>query len=245
MLVPIVMAQDLSLIASERFVKANIKSNESVEMLADGFGLADINSDGFVSENELAMIINSVDFEINLTADEKSAKKTRLQEYFTQVDKNNDYKLDKKEYVAFMQKEAEFEAMAHIAKMQDLITKSPEEMVAENEANMAKLKSALGQLKEVPTEKLADNFIANISNAMADENYFQMDKDKNGCVTEEEYVDYMLIFAQDKTNNQESVHYQMTKNDWREMYRNEKKANSACLTKEEYINNFNEILVTD
>ena len=118
-------------------------------------------------------------------------------------------------------------------------------MVAENEANMEKLKSALGQLKEVPTEKLADNFIANISNAMADENYFQMDRDKNGCVTEEEYINYMLIFEQDKTNNQESVHYQMTKNDWQEMYRNEKKANSACLTKEEYINNFNDMMEID
>ena len=118
LLVPIVMAKDLSLIASERFVKTNIKSNESAEMLADGFGLADINSDGFVSENELAMIINSVDFEINLTANGKNAKKIRLQEFFTQVDKNNDYKLDQKEYVAFMQKEAEFEAMTLISKTQ-------------------------------------------------------------------------------------------------------------------------------
>ena len=118
-------------------------------------------------------------------------------------------------------------------------------MVAENEANMEKLKSALGQLKEVPTEKLADNFIANISNAMADENYFQMDRDKNGCVTEEEYINYMLIFAENTADSQGNGGYQMTKDDWREMYRNEKKANPTCLTKEEYINNFNDMMEID
>ena len=245
MFVPMVVAQDCSADVAERIMKAGVKSTESVELLSASFGISDINNDGFVSENELAMIINNVDAEIGLTANEKSAKKERLRKYFAQADKNNDHRLDKKEYIVLAQKEIEFEAKAQVAKAQSFANKSPEEIDAEIEANAEKIKSALNKLKEIPTEELANNFISGISNAMADENYFQMDRDKNGCVTEEEYVNYMLIFAENTADSQGSGDYQMTKDDWREMYHNEKKTNPTCLTKEEYINNFNDMLEID
>lgn len=244
LLVPTTVAQNLSGAEAQRFIQASVKSPQNVEILADSFGIADMNNDGFVSENEFAIMLKGVDFEPNLTKEEKNAKKARLQKYFVQADKNANHKLDKKEYIVLMQKEIEFEANAHLSKIQKFVEKSPEEMVAETNAAMDKLKSAITKLQEVPAEKLADKFIADISNAMADENYFQMDKNKDGCVTEDEYANYMIVFDKNINDSVKTDHLALTKDDWRELYQDEKKAAPNCLTKEEYIRNFNNTMET-
>ena len=46
------------------------------------------------------------------------------------------------------------------------------------------------------------------------------------------------IFAKNTDNFTED---NLSKDDWRELYQDEKKAKENCLTKEEYVRNFNEI----
>ena len=138
-------------------------------------------------------------------------------------------------------------------KINEMANKSPEEIMEEFNAQMAKAKEALDKLQNMPPEELADKFIDSISNNIAGENYFQMDKDKDGCVTEDEYVDYMIVFSKNvaenaaETENKNTA--EMSEEEWRSVYRNEEeKAKENCLTKEEYVRNFNQmadVVITD
>ena len=111
-------------------------------------------------------------------------------------------------------------------------------MINDLKEKMEKTKTTLDKFNSMSTEELSNKFINNISNNIAEENYFQMDKDKNGCVTEDEYAEYMVVFAKNTDNFTED---NLSKDDWRELYQDEKKAKENCLTKEEYVRNFNEI----
>ena len=88
---------------------------------------------------------------------------------------------------------------------------------------------------------MSDNIIGNISQGLAEENYFQMDKDKDGCVTADEYAEYMAVFSKNVAESNKDTMSDMPEADWREVYKDEKKAKENCLTKEEYIRNFNEM----
>ena len=103
---------------------------------------------------------------------------------------------------------------------------------------MDKAKVALNNFQKMSPDEIADKFLSGVSNNIAEENYFQMDKDKDGCVTEDEYAEYMVVFAKNTDNFTED---NLSKDDWRELYQDEKKAKENCLTKEEYVRNFNEI----
>lgn len=48
----------------------------------------------------------------------------------------------------------------------------------------------------------------------------------------------MVVFAK---NTDSFTEDNLSKDDWRELYQDEKKAKENCLTKEEYVRNFNEI----
>ena len=119
--------------------------------------------------------------------------------------------------------------------MQDMANKSPQEMINDLKEKMEKTKTTLDKFNSMSTEELSNKFINNISNNIAEENYFQMDKDKNGCVTEDEYAEYMVVFAK---NTDSFTEDNLSKDDWRELYQDEKKAKENCLTKEEYVRNY-------
>lgn len=222
----------------KKAVQEKLSESDINEMLDNSFDVSDVNSDGYISENEFGYLVNSVDIDLNLQESEKAQKKARLREYFKQFDKNGDSRLSKDEYMALLQKETEYEAQERIKKMQDMANKSPQEMINDLKEKMEKTKTALDKFNSMSTEELSNKFINNISNNIAEENYFQMDKDKNGCVTEDEYAEYMVVFAKNTDNFTED---NLSKDDWRELYQDEKKAKENCLTKEEYVRNFNEI----
>ena len=223
------------------------------ELLSSGFQVSDVNNDGFISENEFSYLVDSIEMETALSDEQKNAKRQRWQKYFEQVDANGDKMLDEAEYTNFLQKESEFMAQERMQKINEMANKSPEEIMEEFNAQMAKAKEALDKLQNMPPEELADKFIDSISNNIAGENYFQMDKDKDGCVTEDEYVDYMIVFSKNvaenaaETENKNTA--EMSEEEWRSVYRNEEeKAKENCLTKEEYVRNFNQmadVVITD
>lgn len=219
----------------KKAVQEKLSEPDINEMLDNSFDVSDVNSDGYISENEFGYLVNSVDIDLNLQENEKAQKKARLREYFKQFDKNGDSRLSKDEYMALLQKETEYEAQERIKKMQEMANKSPQEMINDLNEKMEKTKTALDKFNSMSTEELSNKFINNISNNIAEENYFQMDKDKNGCVTEDEYAEYMVVFAK---NTDSSTEDNLSKDDWRELYQDEKKAKENCLTKEEYVRNY-------
>ena len=210
-------------------------------MLSSGFEVNDVNSDGFISENEYGYLLKSIDIDFNLNDEQKTAKKSRMQEYFKQADKNGDSRLSKEEYFEVLQKETEYEAKERVKQMQELASKSPEEMMRDFNEKMDKAKAALEKFQDTSAEEMSDNIIGNISQGLAEENYFQMDKDKDGCVTADEYAEYMAVFSKNVAESNKNTMSDMPEADWREVYKDEKKAKENCLTKEEYIRNFNEM----
>lgn len=225
----------------QKTVQEKMSNPEIQDMLSSGFEINDVNSDGFISENEYGYLLKSIDIDFNLNDEQKAAKKSRMQEYFKQADKNGDSRLSKEEYFEVLQKETEYEAKERVKQMQKLANKSPEEMMRDFNEKMEKAKAALEKFQDTSAEEMSDNIIGNISQGLAEENYFQMDKDKDGCVTADEYAEYMAVFSKNVAESNKDTMSDMPEADWREVYKDEKKAKENCLTKEEYIRNFNEM----
>lgn len=223
-----------------QMIKDEFNSPENQKMLLATFNAADINNDGFISENEFALMLKSISTEQLTSAADKAAKKARWLQRFKQEDKNSDHKLDKSEYAYFMYHEVEHETLNLFEKAKVMANKSPEEMTQEFNETLGKARTEVEKLKALLADDIADKMLAAASDNLASENYFQMDKNKDGCVTEDEYADYMVIYAQ---NNNDADDYQMSKADWKELYKtSEEKLKANCLTKAEYIRNFNNLL---
>lgn len=98
----------------------------------------------------------------------------------------------------------------------------------------------MDKLDSMNSDEIAQNWMKNISSAMADENYYQMDKNHDNCVTREEYIAYNM--QPDKDNNNEDI--KLDSLDYSRIYIDIKKENKNCLTKEEYITDENNFLET-
>ena len=219
-----------------QMIKDEFNSPENQKMLLATFNAADVNKDGFISENEFALMLKSISTEQLTSAADKAVKKARWLQRFKQEDKNSDHRLDKSEYAYFMYHEVEHETLNLFEKAKVMATKSPEEMTQE----LAKARIEAEKLKALPSNNVANKMLADASDNLASQNYFQMDKNKDGCVTEDEYADYMFVYTQ---NAGDSDSYQITKADWKRIYKTaEEKIKENCLTKAEYIRNFNNLL---
>ncbi len=202
----------------------------------DAFDLMDVNGDGFVSANEYAGLVDAADQTSLLTDAQKQAKKKRLEQAFKKFDADKDDRLEKEEFIRLMTAETQF-AMKDQMEQMKKFAEDPDYAEKQLQDAMEKLNQTMEKVKSMPAEEMADNFLANISNGIAGENFFQMDKDKNGCVTETEYAVYMAEYTK---KTADGFQFQMSEQDFRQMYRDEKKAKPDCLTKDEYIRNFNE-----
>lgn len=231
-----VAAQELSPAQLRQAIKDEFNSPENQKILLEAFNAADINNDGFISENEFALMLKSISTEQLTSAADKAAKKARWLQRFKQEDKNSDHSLDKSEYAYFMYHEVEHETLNLFEKTKVMANKSPEEMTQE----LAKARTEVEKLKALPSNNVANKMLAAASDNLASQNYFQMDKNKDGCVTEDEYADYMFVYTQ---NAGDLDSYQITKADWKRIYKTaEEKIKENCLTKAEYIRNFNKFL---
>lgn len=203
-------------------------------MLGGAFDIADINGDGVVSSNEYGNVVDGVDADALLDAAQKQNKKSRLTAAFKTFDKDGDGSLNKAEFVALMQTEALLSAGERQAMFMDLAD-NPDKAEALLQDSLKKMREATERLNSLSADDMANNFIKGISAGIADENWFQMDKDKNGCVTEDEYAAYMV---EDSLRHASDVGFALTEDEARGLYREEKKAKPDCLTKEEYLRNY-------
>ncbi len=215
---------------------ANAQIPDMSKMMSDAFDLLDVNNDGFVSSNEYKNFIEGVDMDALLDDAQKQNKKSRLNAAFKTFDKNGDGNLEKDEFLALMRTEAMLSAGERQAKLTELAD-NPDKMEAMVQDSLKKLNEASEKLKNMSTDEMANNFLKGISSNIADENYFQMDKDKDGCVTEDEYATYMV-----EDSRRTMPEYAFTEQQAREIYRDEKKAKPNCLTKDEYLRNYDEML---
>lgn len=235
-----VAAQELSPAQLRQAIKDEFNSPENQKILLEAFNAADINKDGFISENEFALMLKSISTEQLTSAADKAAKKARWLQRFKQEDKNSDHKLDKSEYAYFMYHEVEHETLNLFEKTKVMANKSPEEITQEFNETLGKARTEVEKLKALPSNNVANKLLSAATDNLASENYFQMDKNKDGCVTEDEYADYMFVYTQ---NAGDSDSYQITKADWKRIYKTaEEKIKENCLTKAEYIRNFNKFL---
>jgi len=199
-------------------------------------GLLDVNQDGKISYNEMQTSIAGV---MEIPDDFTSApQKQELQSYipsaFSESDNNSDNSLTGEEIDTFSKKMQMFmvrQQFINMDKNQDgIINKedmpSPDESMKKMEEALKKLQDTIDKLDEIDPEQLAEGMLQNISKAAAEEDYYQMDKNKDNCVNMEEYLVYQL--AQDKEDELDKMTYVR----W---YIDIKKKNKDCMTKSEYV----------
>lgn len=203
----------------------------------DAFDLIDVNGDGFVSAHEYAGVVGAADQTPLLTDAQKQAKRKRLEKAFKKFDANKDGRLEKEEFIRLMTAETEFAAKERMEQVQ-MFAENPDTAMKQMQDAIDQLNRTMEKVNAMSAEEMADNFITNLSTGVADENFFQMDKNGNGCVTEDEYAVYMAEYTKKMVDDPQ---FQMSEQDFREMYREEKKAKPNCLTKDEYIRNFNKM----
>ena len=97
------------------------------------------------------------------------------------------------------------------------------------------LENSVKQIESINTEDFAQNMVKGFGSAIADEDYYQMDKDKNNCVTKDEYATYQVKKNKDEENY-------MSYDDYLKNFYIIEKEDDNCLKKEEFINNINESL---
>ena len=240
---------DRSLYA-EPLVNQAVSRPDVKKLYTDAFEDGDVNNDKFISENEFSYIVQAVDAEVNLTQTEKDDKKARLLKTFVEVDSNKDNKLDADEFHNFMLAETQIETQKRLNKMSEIMNSpDPEaEMQKNMERALEQLNKATADLQKISPQDMADSFINSISNSIADENYFQMDKDKNGCATKEEFVTYMLGYQKNQHEKSPDIFKAedlMSPEELAGWFESIDKQTSNCLTREEYIKDSTDLSLPD
>lgn len=109
------------------------------------------------------------------------------------------------------------------------------------EESIAKLNEAENRLKKIDQdpEKFTNNFISNITKNINKEEFSEMDQQKDGKVTPDEYVSYMYHHP----NNKE---LDMSQDDYRDIFNLIDKTKKGYITEQEYLdyneNQFNEAM---
>lgn len=95
-----------------------------------------------------------------------------------------------------------------------------------------KLQEATQKLEETSADEFAANLFGSFSTSLAKEEFFGMDKNKDDCVTADEYVAYNLQ-AQDRTSGDSD--YKINREGFIHLYAMIVKKTPNCLTQEEYL----------
>lgn len=201
-------------------------------MASDLFSMLDVNNDKYVSENEIKQFANSMPAE-----DEK--KKEHVFTLFHQTDTDKDNRLNAAEMEKFFslwQEELIKEKFQSLKQTAENFDSEQKLSLKENENKMdealAKLQQAVKDLKSIDPKEAAQNMLKNMATAQADENFYQMNKKKDNCVTRENFAAYNI---EQQQNMDPDGDFKLSYQDFLEMYDEIKKKNPNCLTKEEYM----------
>ena len=245
------VAFSLSPSDNEGMTKAEFIAQAQTEKPLDVLDF-DINDDKKISYNELQEMISGfkVPF-LKMSDDQQKEIKDTLNDKFKQNDKNNDGYLDATEYpdlenaLITLLVSYRFDEMDRnrdgIFNFEDI--PPMEESLQKIQTATEKLKETTQKLEETSSDEMAANLFNSFSVSLAKEEFFGMDKDRDNCVTKDEYVTYSL---QQQDQDNEDDRYKLSREDFIRLYAMIKKKAPDCLTQEDYMadsqKNINDIL---
>ncbi|MBP5352763.1 MAG: EF-hand domain-containing protein [Alphaproteobacteria bacterium] len=200
----------------------------------------DINDDKKISQNELSEMLAGLQHpSAGFTDAQKEKLSTELTVKFAEADTNNDGYLDADECkilekaLSTLLLTFQFEKLDrnHDGVINFNDVPPLEESMKKLENATQKLEEVNEKLKNTSTDEMANNFISSFSTSLAKEEYFGMDKNKDGCVNVEEYVAYNL----QNQNDSEDIAYKMSRKDFIRVYAMTKKKAPNCMTAEDYL----------
>lgn len=223
------------------FVQHAEKSN-----LQERFELLDINADKSISVTEIQELIKGLDLMPDFEENAKQETSKQITQAYKKADTDQDNLLKDDEINLFVNDVNIIMAKQQFKKMDrngDGVYNHND--VPPLEESLEKLKEATQKLQEasdnlnaMDKEDFAHNFIKGISGSVAKEDFYQMDKNQDGCVTVDEYADYRVL-VQDRIDefDDTDTNIVLTRDNFVGLYTHEKKQNPNCLTMEEYIEN--------
>lgn len=200
----------------------------------------DINDDKKISQNELNEMLTGLQHpSAGFTDAQKEKLSTELTAKFAEADANHDGYLDAAEgkilekALSTLLLTFQFEKLDrnHDGVINFNDVPPLEESMKKLENATQKLEEVNEKLKNTSTDEMAHNFISSFSTSLAKEEYFGMDKNKDGCVNLEEYIAY----HQQNPNDDETGGYKMSRKDYIRVYAMTKKKAPNCMTAEDYL----------
>lgn len=212
-------------------------SEDYQDLLQNSIEFVDINSDNYVSDREFSDYIDGFNISSTLPQTAQQERRQKLEAIFNAADTRGEKKLSAAEFQTIWPEIENLiidEVFSETDRNQnnyldygDLPT--PEESQEQAQKQMRKLQE---QLEKIGSDEWLDNFIKQNQQRRAEEDYYQMDKDHNNCVDKEEYTAYQI--KQDNTlPPEERINF--TQEDYSAIYDTIKRANPACVTQEEYL----------
>ena len=210
------------------------------------FEMLDVNSDKALSVTEIQELINGLDLMPDFEENAKQETSKQIRQAYKNSDTDQDNMLKSEEINQFAKNVNLIFAKQQFKKMDrngDGIYNHND--VPPLEESLEKLKEATQKLQEasdnlnaIDQEVFTNNFVKGISGSVAKEDFYQMDKNHDGCVTVDEYADYRVL-AQDRIDefDDTNTNIVLTRDNFVGLYAHEKKQNPNCLTMEEYIEN--------
>ncbi len=230
---------------SKKFKEREDLSQQTEELVS----MLDVNSDKKVSQNEINMITAEINNSPKMLINGLNEKE--FSEYilnaFKQCDKDLNNELTGKEIDELAEKLCDYSIKAafndldknHDGVINDADMPTPEEKKQQLEEakqqfkeKIREAKNALDEFENMDIDKIMQNWVESMMTYAADEDFYQMDKDKNKCVNQEEYVNYKLMID---ANNEEDDGSKGTAEDYSKEYKEIEKLQNECLRKEEYI----------
>ena len=213
--------------------------------MRDRLDLLDVNDDGFVSDTEIREMIKGMDVLSRFSEAEKKEMADATEKMFNEADADHDHLLNKTEMEAFAKKFTTV-MIKNVFKKRDVNgdgvfdlkdLPSAEESMKQLDEAMKKIDDLTKKMETMNPEEMAKNFMKNTGNAIAREDFYRMDQNRNGCVSENEYVDYQFKQQQriSAEENEEDASYAMTRDDFQSFYRMTNKSKPDCLTINEYV----------
>ena len=221
-------------------------SSAYADLLGLSVNMLDVNNDKYISDREFDSFIEGMNLSSYLDETQKKQRREDLLTLFNDADANHDNRLSQEEFAVFWPKAEEWilkDAFRNrdrnkngVFDMNDLPT------LEERETELQKLQESLKKnqeaLKNFDADKWVENWVDGRMNLGFEEDFYQMDKNKDGCVDKEEYAIYQL--ASEVNKSMEEMGVSLTKDDYLSIYDSIKKNNPSCLSKDEYLSFVNE-----
>ena len=206
----------------------------------------DVNHDRYISDREFSQFIEGIVQSPDLSPTDKQIRRQKLEAIFNAADTSNQKKISQ-ETLENIWPQIEQQILEDIFTQKDRNHNNyydeqdwptPEESLQQLQQSREQIQQLQAKLDSMDTKAMADAMLQNAILQQAEEDFYQMDKDKNNCIDKEEYATYQIAQDQAYVEAEEDFDdgFSLTKEDYEEIYDIITKANPSCLSHDEYIN---------